>query len=233
MTSIHTLEKYTFHTLFEMVAKGLCVRSECNILTSSSFVFSSISFSFCWAAQSRVLRAHSPLLGASSLYSILPPTNWLQLTEPVCRTGLYNCLTPTCFLWASHLHPIQPVYSQGYTLISSTGCTCSLIDGWVEGQYVTLGLCIHLVTENLFLCYCVYLYLLMGYSILRKSPEIELHHQMYFSVMCRKLFVVEGVLPLCNCIFCFADKVNVLSYSMLRYAGLAKEIVEEEDSIWC
>ena len=26
---------------------------------------------------------------------------------------------------------------QGDTLISSTGCTCFLIDGWVEGQYVT------------------------------------------------------------------------------------------------
>ena len=29
-------------------------------------------------------------------------------------------------LWASYLHPIQPVHSQGYTLISSTGCTCYL-----------------------------------------------------------------------------------------------------------
>ena len=112
-----------------------------NILTpTSSFVFSSTPFSFCWAAQLGVLRAHSPLLGTGSLYSILSPTNWLQLTEPVCRTGLYNCLTPTCFLWASHLHPIQPVHSQRYTLISSTGCTCSLIDGWVKGQYVTTTL---------------------------------------------------------------------------------------------
>ena len=111
--------------------------TNCNILTPSSFVFSSTSFSFCWAAQSGVLRAHSPLVGAGSLYSILSPTNWFQLTEPVCGPGLYNCLTYTCFLWASHLHPIQPVHSQGYTLISSTGCTCSLIDGWVGGQYVT------------------------------------------------------------------------------------------------
>ena len=37
-------------------------------------------------------------------------------------------LTLTCFLWASHLHPIQPVHNQGYTLISSIGFTCSLID---------------------------------------------------------------------------------------------------------
>ena len=110
--------------------------TNCNILTPNSFVFSSTSFSFCWAAQSGVLRAHSPPLGAGSLYSILSPTNWLQLTEPVCGPGLYNCLI--CFLWASHLHRIQPVHGQGYTLISSTECTCSSIDGWVEGLYVTL-----------------------------------------------------------------------------------------------
>ena len=53
----------------------------CNILTPSSLFFSSTSFSFCWAAQSGVLRAHSHLLGAGSLYSILSLTNWLQLTE--------------------------------------------------------------------------------------------------------------------------------------------------------
>ena len=115
----------------ERVAKGLCMSwvgdwTNCNILTSSYFVFNSTSFSFCWAAQSRVLRVHSPLLGTSSLYGTLSSTNWFQLTEPVCGTGLYNCLTSTCFLWASHLHPIQPVHSQGYTLISSTGCTCYL-----------------------------------------------------------------------------------------------------------
>ena len=105
----------------------------CNILTTSSFVFSSTSFSFCWFAQSGVLRANSPLLGAGSLYCISSPTNWTS-----CRTRLYHYLTSTCFLWASHLHQIQPLHSQGYTLISSTGCTCSLIDIWVEGQYITI-----------------------------------------------------------------------------------------------
>ena len=63
----------------------------------------------------------------------LTPTNWSS-----CRTGLYHCLTSTWFLWASYLHRIQPVHGQGYTLISSTGCTCSLIDDWVGAQYVTL-----------------------------------------------------------------------------------------------
>ena len=127
----------------ERVAKGLCVRGELETEQTatywppSSFFFSSTSFSFGWAAQSGVLRAHRPLLSTGSLYSILSPAYWLQLTEPVCGTGLYNSLTFTCFLWASHLHPVQPVHSQGYTLISSTGCTCFLIDGWVGGQYVT------------------------------------------------------------------------------------------------
>ena len=32
----------------------------------------------------------------------------LQLTQAVCGTWLYNCLSSTCFLWASHLHRIQP-----------------------------------------------------------------------------------------------------------------------------
>ena len=65
--------------------------------------------------------------GLSPLWElVLSIASYLKLTEPVCGTGLYNCLTPTCFLWASHLHPIQPLHSQGYTLISSTGCTCYL-----------------------------------------------------------------------------------------------------------
>ena len=63
--------------------------TDSNILTPNSSVFSSTSFSFCWAAQSGILRAHSPLLGAGSLYSILSPTNWTS-----CRTGLYYCFRP-------------------------------------------------------------------------------------------------------------------------------------------
>ena len=77
--------------------------TNCNILTPSSFVFWNTSFSFCWAAQSGSWGPHSPLLGAGSLYSILSPTNWLQLTEPVCSPGLYNYLTPICFSWGGHI----------------------------------------------------------------------------------------------------------------------------------
>ena len=134
---------YLSHFIRNGCERVMCERwigdwTNCNILTPSSFVFNSTSFSFCWAAQSGVLSAHSPLLGTGSLYSILSPT-WLTPTNwTSCRTELYHCLTLACLMWASHLHPIQPVHSHGYTLISSTGCTCPLIDGWVEGQYVTL-----------------------------------------------------------------------------------------------
>ena len=51
-------------------------RTNCNILSPSSSVFSSTSFSFSWAAQSGALRVHSPLLDAGSLYS-----TYLQLTD--------------------------------------------------------------------------------------------------------------------------------------------------------
>ena len=80
MTNGHTsLEKYTSHCIrngYERVAKGLCVRGELETEQTaaywppSSSVFSSTSFSFCWAAQSGVLWAHSPLLGVGSLYLI-------------------------------------------------------------------------------------------------------------------------------------------------------------------
>ena len=149
MTNEHTsLEKYTSHTLFEMVAKGLgkgyvwevswrlnklqhidlpVPLSLATLFSHSAGLLNRRSWghiALCWAL----------VLSTASYLQL----DWLQTNWTSCRTGLYHCLTSTCFLWASHLHPIQPVHSQGYTLISSTGCTCSLIDVWVEGQYVTL-----------------------------------------------------------------------------------------------
>ena len=142
MTNEHTSsEKYTSHTLFERVAKGLCVRGELEtgqtatywppvplslaaLLSRSAGMLNRGPIAHCWVL---VLSTASYLKLADS-----------KLTEPVCGTGLYNCLASTCFLWASHLHPIKPVHSQGYILMSSTGCTCFPIDGWAEGQYVTI-----------------------------------------------------------------------------------------------
>ena len=107
------------HTLFERVAKGLCVRVELeteqtgNILTPSSSGHSSTSSSFCWAAQPG---SWGPKPSVSSWFSLprtatRTPTNWLQLTRTVCGTGLCNCLTSTSFMWPSHLHRIQPVHT--------------------------------------------------------------------------------------------------------------------------
>ena len=63
-----------------------------------------------------------PLLGAGSLYSILSPTN-LNFLSP----GLYNNLTHTLLpVSVTISYSIQPLDSQGYILIFSTGCTCYL-----------------------------------------------------------------------------------------------------------
>ena len=62
-----------------------------------------------------------PLLGHGSHSSIFSQTD-LNFLSP----GLYNNLTSTYFLRASRLYSIQPVDSQCYPLISSTGYTCYL-----------------------------------------------------------------------------------------------------------
>ena len=73
-------------------------------------------------------RGPSSLLGLvlNTLNWPLTPNSDLQLTRTFCSTGLYNCLTTHLRQWASHLHSIQPVHSQGDPLISLTGCTYCL-----------------------------------------------------------------------------------------------------------
>ena len=121
----------------ERVTKGLCVRSELETeQTATYWPPVPLSLAALLSRSARLLNRGSRGLIALRWVLVFSTASnlqlWLQLTEPVRGTGLYNCLTPTCFLWASHLHPIQPVHREGYTRISSTGCTCSLIDGWVE-----------------------------------------------------------------------------------------------------
>ena len=65
---------YLSHFIRNGCERVVCERwvgdwTDCNILTPNSSVFSSTSFSFCWAAQSGVL-------GAGSHNSILSLTNW-------------------------------------------------------------------------------------------------------------------------------------------------------------
>ena len=97
----------------------LCVRGEletgtdCYILTQSSSDPSSTSFS-SWLGCSTV--GHwGPKPSVCKLILTLascPPTdfnsNWNSnsnwLTQAVCGTWLYNCLTYTCFLWSYHGH---------------------------------------------------------------------------------------------------------------------------------
>ena len=84
----------------------LCVRSEletgtdCYILTPSSSDRSSTSFAF-WLSCSTV--GHwGPNSSVWSWFSLHwhPISNWNWLTQAVCGTWLYNCLTFISFLWA-------------------------------------------------------------------------------------------------------------------------------------
>ena len=143
MTNEHTsLEKYTSHTLFEMVAKGLCVRGELETEQTATY-WPPVPLSLAALLSRSAGQLSRGSWGPKSLCWVLVLSTtsyiqlWLQLTRTLCGTGLYNCLTSTCFMWASHFHPIQPVHGQGYILMSSTGCTCFSIDGWAEGQYIT------------------------------------------------------------------------------------------------
>ena len=145
-----SLEKYTSHTLFEMVRNGYervfvwevswRLNKDCNILTPSTY------FPFCWAAQPGALRAQLSAGFGSHCFELqqLTPNSDLQLTRTSCSTGLYNCLTPICFSerrictqfnpstvkgipW--YLRPDAPVIYTGAFLIWQLGR--------VGGQYVT------------------------------------------------------------------------------------------------
>ena len=127
MTNEHTsLEKYTSHFIrkgCEKVAQGLCVRDERETEQTATY-WSQVPLSLAVLLFRSAGLLNRGSWGPSPLWELVLTTAcYLQLTQPVCGTGLYNCLTYTCFLRASHLHPIQPVHCQGSTLISSTGCT--------------------------------------------------------------------------------------------------------------
>ena len=71
---------------------------------------SSLQLIWTSTAQSGVLRAPSAGCWLSLPHLIF---NWLNF---LC-TELYNCSTPTFFLWVSQIALIQPIHGQGYLLI--------------------------------------------------------------------------------------------------------------------
>ena len=94
----------------ERVAKGLCVRGVLETEQTATYwhpVPLSLAAPLSHSAGLLNQGSWGPL--ALCWVLVLSTASYLQLTEPVRGTGLYNC-----FLWASHLHPIQPVRSQGY-----------------------------------------------------------------------------------------------------------------------
>ena len=135
MRNEHTsLEKYTSHTLFSIgLRKGwywLCVRGELETEQTAKY----------WPQVPLTIAAFLPLLlgcstgvlSAQALCQelVLTPRATttgtelqleLQLIQTVCGTWLYNCLTPTYFLWASARNSTIST-GQGDTQISSTGC---------------------------------------------------------------------------------------------------------------
>ena len=113
MNEHSSFEKYTSHTLFEMVAKGLrkghvCERwvGDCNMLTPGSSVFSSTSFSFCWAAQPGALRAQLSAGFGSHCLKLQQLTPNSKLTElPVAPEALFN----------AHLLPVSITFAPNST----------------------------------------------------------------------------------------------------------------------
>ena len=83
-----------------------------------------------WVAQPWVTEGPKPSICRwLSIRHLVP--NWLQLqlklelTQVICGIWLYNCLTPTCFLWAYASAPNSTTSTgQGDIPISWTGCTC-------------------------------------------------------------------------------------------------------------
>ena len=121
MTNGHSsLEKYTSHTLFKRVTKGLrkgyCVRGEseaeqsCNILPPSSSCNSSTSLSFCRAAQPGPLGAQLSAGSGSHCFELqqLAPNSDLQLTRTSCGPRLYNCLVPSSISERRICTPFNP-----------------------------------------------------------------------------------------------------------------------------
>ena len=147
-TKHSSLEKYTSHTLFEMVRKGyvweVSWRQNCNILTPSSSGYCSTSFSSCGAAQLGALKAQLSAGSGSHGFELQQLTPNCKLKNfPVapgyiivwhppasCERHIctqFNPSTVKVILW--YLRPDAPVIYTGKFLIR--------VLGRVGGQYAT------------------------------------------------------------------------------------------------
>ena len=124
MTNEHTFFRkiYLSHFIRERVAKGLCLRGDLKTeQTAIYWLQVPLTIAALLSHSARLLNRGSwgpialcwELVLTASNCNSNSNSNWPQLTRTVCGTGLYNYLTSTCFLWASHLHRIQPFHSQG------------------------------------------------------------------------------------------------------------------------
>ena len=113
MTNEHTsLEKYNSHFIrngWKGLWKG-CVWKVSWRLNKLQHIDPPVHLSFAALLSRSVGLLNRGSWGPIALcwVLVLSTASYLHLTETVCGARLYNCLTSTCFLWASHLHPIQP-----------------------------------------------------------------------------------------------------------------------------
>ena len=132
MTNRHrSLGKYTSHTFIRNGCKRvMCERCVGDNKTATYWPPAVLAIAGLLSRSPGLLNQGPWGPQALSLELVLTLASYLKTWIPTawnsCRTGLYYCLLSTRFLWASHLHPTQPVYSQSYPLMSSTGCTCYL-----------------------------------------------------------------------------------------------------------
>ena len=137
MTNEHTsLEKYTSHTLFSKGLRKSCERAVCerwvgdgtdrNLLTPNSSDYCSTSFLILLGCSTGGPECLGPLLGAGSHSFELQLK--LKLTPAVAPGYI--------IVW----HPPASRGRRNWTEfnLSRWRCTCFLIDGLVEGHYVTL-----------------------------------------------------------------------------------------------
>ena len=145
MSRHSSLEKYTSHFIQKAYERFYCVRGEletkqnCNILTPSTLLAIT---AFLSRSPGLLNRGPGGSASAGTWFSFQHLlSNWSNF---LLHPGYIIIWRPPASCECHNSHSIQPIDSQGYPPISSTGCTCylhrciSLFDSLAGGQYVTL-----------------------------------------------------------------------------------------------